>query len=46
MEYFAAEGKEEEEDFGKLLRPIQAAQEFASLIQDKKPVVVDFYAPW
>lgn len=47
MEYFAAEGKEEEEDdFGKLLHPIKSTQEFNTLTQDKKPVVAEFYAPW
>ena len=48
MEYFSAEGKEEveEEDFGKLLHPIKAADEFHTLTQDKKPVVAEFYAPW
>ena len=46
-EYFAAEGKDDEvEDFGKLLRPIHAPQEFFALIKDKKPVVAEFYAPW
>ena len=46
MEYFSAEGQEEEEDFGKLLHPIKAAQEFHTLTQDEKPVVAEFYAPW
>ena len=44
----SAEGSKEDEveELGKLLRPIHAAQEFFALIQDKKPVVAEFYAPW
>ena len=43
----APEGKGDEvEEFGKLLRPIHAPQEFFALAQDKKPMVAEFYAPW
>lgn len=46
LEYFGAEDKAEADDFGTLLRPVHAPQEFFSLIADKKPIVADFYAPW
>ncbi len=46
LEYFGAQDQHESEDFGELLRPINAPSEFFALTKDRKPTVADFYAPW